>query len=60
LLGAEFRQDLAREQREAVADRLIAGAAGLIEQNDLIDVSCLEFAGGFCSGLGITLRGGKS
>ena len=39
LAGVELRHHLAGEQLQAVADRLVAGVARLIEQDHLIDMA---------------------
>src|SRR5579883_928818 len=43
-IGVEFRHHLAREELEAVADVLMRVAAGLVEQDHLVDMRGLEFA----------------
>src|ERR1700746_849415 len=42
LVGVEFWHHLAGEQFEALADVLVGVLAGLVEQNDLVDVRGLE------------------
>ena len=54
LAGVELGHHLAREQVQAVADRLVAGTSGLVEQDDLIDMRVLELAQPLADGFGRT------